>query len=234
VEVAIIRQSLITYRVGSRTLEARPGDAIIVPAFLEHATSMGSRARAVSLHIGLELTTEIAESTDGTLPTDAVVLSDAKRLALLVDLLESEALRSDAGSRIASEALVEAIAVELLRNVAPKSKPVASRDPRVLAALHRIENDYASPLTIEDLAHTARMSRYHFSRVFRSQTGRSPYQALIETRVARAAERLRSGRTTVTEAALSTGFCDLGRFSRAFRRKMGTSPAAYASSRRRR
>jgi AraC-like DNA-binding protein len=84
-------------------------------------------------------------------------------------------------------------------------------------------------LSIDDLARTARMSRFHFSRVFRDEVGKSPYQLLVETRIERAQALLKSGQA-VTEAALSVGFMDLSRFSKAFRRQVGCSPSEYRKS----
>ena len=48
-------------------------------------------------------------------------------------------------------------------------------------------------------------------------SGKAPYAYLIDLRVQRAAELLRAGRSSVTEAAFAVGFSDLGRFARAFR-----------------
>jgi transcriptional regulator GlxA family with amidase domain len=87
---------------------------------------------------------------------------------------------------------------------------------------------YAEPLTVDDLAGTATMSRYHFSRLFRDEVGEAPYQHLLRVRIARAAELLKSGRTSVTEAALAVGFHDFSRFSRTFKRFMGQLPIEVA------
>ena len=74
------------------------------------------------------------------------------------------------------------------------------------------------------LARTARMSRFHVGRLFRAQVGTSPSRLLLRTRIERAAELRRAGRCGVTEAALTVGFRDLGRFGRAFRERFGCAP----------
>ena len=99
-------------------------------------------------------------------------------------------------------------------------------DPRIRAAVERIERDYAQPLTVADLARAASMSRYHFSRRFRAATGHSPYRYLIRYRVERGADRIAQGRS-VTEAAFEVGFGDLGRFASAFRARFGTLPSRF-------
>jgi transcriptional regulator GlxA family with amidase domain len=99
---------------------------------------------------------------------------------------------------------------------------------RVSLSLDHIHSAYAEPLTVDDLARSAGMSRFHFSRLFHEQVGDAPYRYLLRVRIARAAELLRGGRHSVTEAALAVGFQDLGRFRRLFRREIGCRPSEVA------
>ena len=97
--------------------------------------------------------------------------------------------------------------------------------------LQQIRDAFDQPLTVETLARTAGMSRYHFSRAFKAQLGHSPYAFLTETRLLRAAATLRRKRDVpVTVAALEAGFSDLGRFARAFRRRFGATPTRYRAA----
>jgi AraC family transcriptional regulator len=142
--------------------------------------------------------------------------------------------RGDRGALLAADAMIEAILVSVLRPraiAAVSDGPRPPRDPAIAAAVRFIDAAYAEPLTVESIAKSARMSRFHFSRRFRDATGRSPYRYLQDVRLGRAAELLRRGRHGVTEAALSVGFTDPSRFARAFRAKFGASPAHYAKAR---
>jgi len=87
-----------------------------------------------------------------------------------------------------------------------------------------MESHYAEPLGIADLSRAAGISRAHFSRRFRDALGLSPYQYLQRVRIHRARELLGRGHG-VTEAALSGGYRDLGRFAQAFRRHVGCAPS---------
>src|SRR5262249_41799443 len=136
----------------------------------------------------------------------------------------TEAASDARGRALVLSSLAEAVAVEALRDRAPSTTHAS--DPRIVRALEKIEASYAEALGVEDLARAAGMSRFHFSRLFHEQVGKSPYQYLIAVRVTHARELLAGGRTTVTEAALAVGFSDLSRFSRAFREHFGESPAA--------
>lgn len=235
IEIAWVERGWLRYRVGSRSLEAGPGQVVVIPVQVEHKTQVGPGALATSIWVGPELAAVVAEAMGSKSPREAVVLDDVSAVPALGQMLLDEARGAcSAGRFLTADALAEALVVKLFRSHEARPARAGSSDTRVAAAIDRIEADYASPLTIDELASTATMSRYHFSRLFRAQVGASPYQFLVETRVRRAAELLRGGRTSVTEAAFSVGFGDLGRFGQAFRRVLGTSPSAYRASRGRR
>jgi AraC family transcriptional regulator len=80
------------------------------------------------------------------------------------------------------------------------------------------------------LAREAKLSRYHFLRVFRELTGLTPHQYVLRARLRRAATQLISERMRVLDVALDCGFRDVSNFNHAFRREFGVSPKAYRNS----
>jgi AraC-like DNA-binding protein len=228
VEVAWVIEGRATYRVGRRTIDVDRGCALMLPAEAEHETRIEPGTRAGSLWLDRALVAGVSSAVGLRAVPEPTLLSDATRVVQLGQLIRAEAAGDDPGRLLAIEALSEALLVAVLRAAgAPGSAtPV---DPRIGAAVDRIASEYAEPLSIADLAGTAGMSRYHFSRQFRQQVGESPYRYLVRTRVERAAELLRASRT-VTEAAFEVGFRDLGRFSRAFRSRFDVTPSAYAAT----
>lgn len=95
------------------------------------------------------------------------------------------------------------------------------------SVLRRIRRDYASPLTLDELAAEAGMNPRYFCRVFRQMTGRTPIDYLNYYRIECAAELLCTEGDSVTDVALACGFNDPGYFARLFRRHKGMSAAAY-------
>lgn len=223
-EVAWVADRAVAYRIGRRELEVPAGSTMVLPGGIQHSTGMERGLRAGSVWLGDETVAAVADAMGVGPWPDPMVLPTSARLVALGELMQAEAARDDAGSLLAIEALAEAFAVELLRSCGAREM-AGSRDPRIGRALDLIRSAYAEPLAVDDMARAAGMSRYHFSRLFRSQTGVSPYRFLQDTRVERAAELLRAGRRSVTEVALSVGFRDLGRFGRAFRRRHGCAPS---------
>jgi AraC-like DNA-binding protein len=95
-------------------------------------------------------------------------------------------------------------------------------------ARDRIDREFAEPLDVPAMAHTALMSPAHFSRQFRAAYGETPYSYLMTRRIERAMELLRAG-ATVTETCMAVGCTSLGSFSSRFREIVGESPRIYRS-----
>ena len=97
---------------------------------------------------------------------------------------------------------------------------------RLLRALELIEESYAEPLALADLARTAGLSPFHFLRLFQRVFGTTPHAYLARVRIERA-QRLLARSASVTEACLAVGYLSLGSFSARFTRDVGCSPAAW-------
>jgi len=95
---------------------------------------------------------------------------------------------------------------------------------RVLAAIHEMP---LAGISIEQLARIAGLTPFHFSRLFRNSTGRSPYRYYDELRFERAKDLLSTTDLAVTDIGHRLGFSHPSQFTRAFRRHAGCSPSAY-------
>ncbi len=77
------------------------------------------------------------------------------------------------------------------------------------------------------LADRAHRSSQHFARVFRSLTGKSPKEYVLEARIEAARAYLRGSSLPVKRIAAELGFHDEFHFSRQFSRRVGVSPTRY-------
>jgi AraC-like DNA-binding protein len=89
---------------------------------------------------------------------------------------------------------------------------------------------YFEPLSVDDLARAAALSRAHFIREFRRAFGESPHSYLLTRRLERAAAMLRTTDRSVTDICLAVGLQSLGSFTTSFTRTYGVSPTAYRSA----
>jgi AraC family transcriptional regulator len=86
---------------------------------------------------------------------------------------------------------------------------------------------YSEPLSLDEIADTAILSKFYFSRVFRSVTGTSPGRFLTAIRLYRAKNLLQETSLSVTDIAYMVGYNSLGTFTTRFTRSVGVSPARF-------
>jgi len=103
---------------------------------------------------------------------------------------------------------------------------------RLLMTRHYIDGNYSRDLTIDQLAAMARLSPFHFIRVFREAFGQTPHQYVRDRRLTRAKELLITTPQPITEICDQIGFQSLGSFSSLFRRLTGETPAEFRAKRR--
>lgn len=104
------------------------------------------------------------------------------------------------------------------------SQPIARH---LLRAKDLADARFAEPLTVADLAESARLSPAHFSREFRRAFGESPHAYLLTRRLERAASMLRMTDRSVADICVSVGLSSVGSFTTTFTRLYGKSPTAY-------
>lgn len=98
---------------------------------------------------------------------------------------------------------------------------------RVQRAQYLLERDLENPPSLEMLAKEVSCSTFHLSRVFAEETGMSIPKFLRTVRIERAAEMLRKGQCSVTDAAMTVGYSSLSAFNKAFVEQMGCCPGLY-------
>ncbi|MGA4846737.1 helix-turn-helix transcriptional regulator [Streptomyces sp. G5(2025)] len=82
-------------------------------------------------------------------------------------------------------------------------------------------------MSLDDIADSAILSKFYFSRTFREATGTSPGRFLAAVRLFRAKNLLLETGRSVTDIAFAVGYSSLGTFSSRFARSVGTSPGRY-------
>jgi AraC-like DNA-binding protein len=97
--------------------------------------------------------------------------------------------------------------------------------------LNHMEERLPAHVALADLAALSGLSQWHFSRAFKTSTGRAPYQWQLEARIKRSQRLLLSTRATLEHIAEAVGFADAAHFGKAFRKVVGTTPAAWRKSR---
>lgn len=150
----------------------------------------------------------------------------------LIDQLDAELKTRGPGFRFLTTALFMQLVVYLSRTFGRTKNPDSQALLRIAAAISHLETNFAEEVVLDDLAEIASMSKRSFMRTFSAATGQSPIAYLIQIRLNRAAERLRSTADPITDVAYACGFSDSNYFARQFRQLMGVSPRDYRSANR--
>ena len=79
----------------------------------------------------------------------------------------------------------------------------------------------------DDYAKLAKMSKFHFLRVFKEITGVSPVEYKNKVRIEHAKELLEDTNLGIGEIGISLGFSSSSYFCDAFKNKVGISPTQY-------
>ncbi|MEM9327808.1 MAG: AraC family transcriptional regulator [Bacteroidota bacterium] len=96
----------------------------------------------------------------------------------------------------------------------------------VIAVRHYINQHYPTDLNLDLLSETHCISKYHLLRLFKKYYGLTPRQYLIDKRIEKAKESLKTGKS-VTETCFAVGFESVGSFSVLFKTKTGKSPSNF-------
>jgi AraC-like DNA-binding protein len=89
------------------------------------------------------------------------------------------------------------------------------------------DHRYFEPLSVDDLALAAGLSRAHFSRAFCNAFGTPPHAYVRDRRLERAAALLRRTDRPVVEICRCVGWRSVGSFTTSFTRGYGASPTVY-------
>jgi AraC-like DNA-binding protein/mannose-6-phosphate isomerase-like protein (cupin superfamily) len=160
----------------------------------------------------------------------------ALRVELLLDEMRREQVQAAAGCELLLRHLFCALLVLLSRSYDEQNERVRNRieaprvsqqDKIVSRAIEYIEENYAKPLLVSQVAAHVALSSSRLSHVFKEHTRRGINEYLHEYRIARACTALMESKASIGEIAADIGYSDTRFFHRVFRRYTGCNPTQY-------
>jgi AraC family transcriptional regulator len=139
--------------------------------------------------------------------------------------------------RLYVDTLAAELAVKLLRGYGTAPLRLKEYRQGLSREKMRVVLDYMNAsldrnVTLGELASLVDMSQYHFLRLFRASSGRTPHRYLVERRVEVAKSLLLRDDVSLAEVAYRVGFADQSHFTRHFRRIVGAPPGQLRRTRR--
>lgn len=216
-----------------RRIPLRGLRTLVIPPGIEYDTTPGPATHQVYIQFDVP-------GLPSGMPTEPVDLGEDALLAGLIRELHQHlgvaGSHRDPAVLNLAHAWIRLSFSRLLARLPQKTRAawaIKGNDPLDIAVEH-LERHLGQPQYIADLAGRCGMGPQWFTKLFRARFGRSPAQYLIERRVAVAAQRLTYDDTSIEDIAESCGFTDRAHFSRAFVKRLGSSPARYRDQERQR
>ena len=213
---------------GRGTVEAGAGDLITVnPGEVHDGAPIGPARAWTMLYFGGDAVRDLAEGLGeaavGDVEFETPVIGDRWR----VRAFRRAYLAFTRGDPAAAEENGLRLLAGLWRTARREGKPP---DASGLApAKARIDDAPAAPWTLAELAAEADLSRWQLIRGFARLTGLTPHAYRVQRRID-AARALIAGGAGLADAAAAAGFADQSHFTRAFVRRHGLTPGAWAAA----
>lgn len=97
--------------------------------------------------------------------------------------------------------------------------------PARLLRLHRLVSDRFLDITVNEMAESAGLTLYHFSREFKRATGIAPWAYVVQRKLEKAVDLLRLTNLAASDVASLSGFSHTSHLSRHMRARFGVTPA---------
>lgn len=111
--------------------------------------------------------------------------------------------------------------------IAEGEEPENRHIGRLKRTLALIAENYAEPLTLDDLSRSAGLTPKYFCRFFFEMTGKTPIDYLNYYRCECAAGMLAAGNQSMTDIAYACGFHDVSYFIKTFKKNKGVTPGLF-------
>ena len=198
----------------------------------------GVNIEPISTYTAIFIDSNFLEEIVETVCNKAKISFDNKNVAAnynlfrLLKVFANESVNKQMGYEFVLECLGAQLVIYFLRYLKNNlvSDPVEFgrlEEKGVDRAIEYIRTYYNEGFSLSDIASIANLSPYHFIRVFRAETGKTPFEYLIDVRIEMAKILLRSNEYKVTEVGMKCGFSNPSHFSTTFKKKTGFTPTKY-------
>ncbi len=190
-----------------------------------------------AIHIESEFMKKVAHNiygeTEVVFMNKPVPISSELKILITNFAEEAEAVKPNIGNKLVMECLSTQIAVQLIRDlVSFDNENNHSSILNTKTSLNKVVNSfYDSPsnriYSTQSAAKDANLSKYHFIRAFKNETGKTPYSFLLDMKISKAKDLLKESNHTITEIYFLCGFINHSHFTNTFKKKVGMSPSIF-------
>ncbi|WP_338778947.1 AraC family transcriptional regulator [Metabacillus sp. FJAT-52054] len=142
----------------------------------------------------------------------------------LVKQIYDEANSKNITSAYKGSSLAYQFIMELYEYVSAMDREMEDWPESIVSAVLFARHSYHNPIGPDEMADASGLSRYHFTRIFKKNTGLTPIQYLTNIRIAKALELLSHTKYTIEEIAVLVGYTNANYLNKVCRKVTGKSP----------
>lgn len=245
IEISYICSGSGIYRIRGEEVEFRAGDLFFFGTNEVHCITDvfdGEEMRLLNLHLEPRFLWTIEENLANSRLINFFI-ERAAEIPFLIDRQSSSlsalllSMRDEANAKGAAYDLMMKVSllellVLIMRSYGYDEKQIPRQThsihfKSVGAALDYIHENLSSPLSLDELAAKAGMSRTYFCQIFKKLNGLSPWDYIGIKRVEKAKYMLRGDSKSVLDISFECGFNNISHFNRIFKRITGQTPSEY-------
>lgn len=213
-------------------LKLSPGQAFFIPAAESNiALSLICGDEYLIVDICNKLRHSLCDPSDNSLlgmmkrPT---LLCNTQHLLTFAHSVRRLMLSSMPQKRCTIEALGILAVTEALIGLKERSKRNATLTASKIEKVDAyVRDNIDKSLCLQELAELCGLSTHYFARSFKVATGKTPYQYILDRRIALARRLLADTQASIASVAYDVGFSSQSHMTDLFRKILGTTPGRY-------
>lgn len=212
-----------------------PNSCILIPPNIEHYTERNLHSDRLILNLSREyartifnfLKIDIADFFS----SNVLVCSSAQidELYSIAEEILFEMNKCGNEKATGTIRLLTARIVDILNHHSSKPEPYfyPIQDLQISSVINYLKTNYAQRITLDYISEQFMINKFSLCKKFKRETDLSVIDFLTQIRINHARDFLENSALSITKIASATGFDSSSYFSRAFKKRIGISPAEY-------
>jgi AraC-like DNA-binding protein len=238
IELKYILSGSCTYNIRNEIFHVKKGDIIVCNPGIAHIKSFNQNEELIEFNAGFN------NICLKNLPKDCLIAENECPVISLTKYeqdffkccneLVAEQERNEPGFDLLLKSLLMKLIVIFLKETYYKENGDSEfcinfeshdKSSIVNTVISYITENYMNEISLESISRNMYLSPVYISKVFKEETGDSPINYLIKTRLSKAKEILELGGISIKTAAKTVGYHDAYHFSKLFKKHYGYPPS---------